>query len=331
MESTSNQPAQDIKKAAEEFFVAFQREVAAIHDRITELNDQRDGIADIKRLVTDLDKRVTDAGSLYLPPYDQRQCAIQLQALNEQLSKAAKPRAKFSFKSSKAAKTSLAASVTVAPPSAWTLNDKATHYEVPSPSEANEVRDAYIFNLTDSIVDLRRIPLAAVHLQNLDKCIVILGAISASVMVEGCCSSVIVVGCRQFRMHASTGMALFLHVPSSPIIEDCSGCIFSPYAAASWAVIPGMAGPSRAETFASSLKKAGLNGATSRWGDVEDFNWLRRGQSSPNWRKMDDWRGAQPFNVNGNLESGGPLSPPLVRILLDDDGFLCSRDTVKAQ
>ncbi|KAJ3411420.1 hypothetical protein HDV05_002202 [Chytridiales sp. JEL 0842] len=54
----------------------------------------------LRKRLTQLEKRLTDA-TIYLPSYDQRQCALQISELQSLLNAATKPKPKFSFASKK--------------------------------------------------------------------------------------------------------------------------------------------------------------------------------------------------------------------------------------
>lgn len=70
---------------------------------------------------------------------------------------------------------------------------------------------------------------------------------------------------RQFRMHGSKNVDVYLHAASRPIIEDCENIRFAP--------LP--------DIFAHD----GLDGQKNMWDQIDDFKWLKV-EPSPNFRVM---------------------------------------------
>lgn len=116
-------------------------------------------------------------------------------------------------------------------------------------------------------------------------------------------SSVLVLTCRQLRMHNCTNVDVYLHCTSRPIIEDCKGIRFSPLPK-TYADLLGISSTTSTSTDAASSGSADTRPTASsttatseesearKWGrnlfdQVDDFKWLKT-EPSPNWRVMED-------------------------------------------
>jgi len=115
--------------------------------------------------------------------------------------------------------------------------------------------------------------LGAVRLEGLSNCSVLLGPCSTSVYLEGCRHCTVFIACHQLRVHNCSDSDLYVKVQSHPIIEDCSGLGFAPYAF-------------EYEGSEAHLQAADLNAATC-WDNVVDFRW-HKSSASPNWRVIPD-------------------------------------------
>ncbi|KAJ3318149.1 hypothetical protein HDU76_000914 [Blyttiomyces sp. JEL0837] len=319
--SSSSSTQQDVKSASAAFWTEFQSNIKDIQSAIDAINptDPKRSIlyTEVKKSLALLEKKVTDA-TIYLPGYDQRQCAVQLQQLNEKVSTLSKPTSKFSFGSRagglKSAATIAAdnkqkeqeqlqqqqkvtntepsseksATAFIPPANATTFQNQSNTYITLSPSSTtteteSSSRDIYLLNLKSSLIDLTNSPnqrgrIGAIHVRNVSNCVIILGMVESSVMVDQCHGSVVVCGCRQFRMHNTTNTTIYLHVNSSPIIEDCTGIKVSPYSADM--------NLSTTTSFNDSVSSVGLDPGINKWNAIEDFNWLKSGKS-PNWRVLE--------------------------------------------
>ena len=105
-----------------------------------------------------------------------------------------------------------------------------THLLLPSTATLSTCT---ITNITSSIVDLsppsrNSQALAGLTLKNIISSLIICGRVSGAIHVTGLKNTVIVVTCRQFRMHECTDCVVYLRVSSRPIIEDCEGERFAP-------------------------------------------------------------------------------------------------------
>jgi len=216
----------------------------------------------------------------------------QLKTLEQQLRAAkagSKPQGKFSFKRSKPAAKAApppdAAPVPALPserPSSSLVPNTSNGHEVSSLSNTcitsssvwgDDGADILLSSLQHCLVNL--IPptrsndstppsYGSIHARALTRTVLLLPDIPGSVFLEECNECLVVVGCHQFRMHASTNTTVLLSVKSVPIIEDCSSITVGAY--------PEVLRASRASGTALASKHA----------EMQDFKWLQPGQS-PNW------------------------------------------------
>lgn len=92
------------------------------------------------------------------------------------------------------------------------------------------------------------------------------GSINGPLHLTGLTNVVLVVACRQLRMHEATNVDVYILCPSRPIIEDCKNIRFAP------------------------LGKEGLGHTweaveRNMWDQVDDFKWLKS-EHSPNWEVL---------------------------------------------
>ncbi len=71
-------------------------------------------------------------------------------------------------------------------------------------------------------------PLAGLTLKNIKESLLVCGHVNGPAHVTGIENSVIVIACRQFRMHECRNCDVYLQCSSRPIIEDCHGVNFAP-------------------------------------------------------------------------------------------------------
>ncbi|KAG6380165.1 tubulin binding cofactor C-domain-containing protein [Boletus reticuloceps] len=245
---------------------------------------------DLSRLA----KKLSDAtGSL--PSYDQRQCELQLKALEKSIEElrgtsTSVPRFSFKRKATKP-KPSTERPSAVVPPSAKsqsTLIESAETLAVFSHRyltildirSSNTSAEVSVSDLDDCIVNL--LPgdeddseITALHVQRVSRSVILLPRISGSIILYDLSQCVIVVGCHQFRMHSSTAVDVYLESGSDPITESCSGIRFAAYP--------------------SSLVRGGtLQG--SKYLTVKDFSHILP-TPSPNWSLLleEKWERSWPI------------------------------------
>jgi hypothetical protein len=125
--------------------------------------------------------------------------------------------------------------------------------------DTSEVSDLTISDLNNCIVNLlpdasgghssrdSSLKISALHIRNLTDTVLLLPIIQGSVLLHDLRRCVVVAGChqvrflsykrstelktRQFRMHNSTSVDVYLSISSTPIIEHCSQIRFASYPA----------------------------------------------------------------------------------------------------
>ncbi|KAG0279709.1 hypothetical protein BGZ95_000438 [Linnemannia exigua] len=145
-----------------------------------------------------------------------------------------------------------------------------------TPETIEKPKDVALTNLTDCTINLvHTLPLGAIHIKNLKRCVLVIPPVSGSILLHECEGCTLIGACHQSRMHTSTNMDIYLHVTSEPIIEDCTDMRFAPYPYEE--VLP--------HQLFTLFIAAGLRPDKNLFDRVKDFNWLRP-QLSPNWRLL---------------------------------------------
>ena len=90
-----------------------------------------------------------------------------------------------------------------------------------------------VSHLAHCVVDLSAptkadAPFAALYLRSITSSLIITGQVAGAIHITDVSNSVIVTACRQFRMHGSKDVDVYLHSTSRPIFEDCEGLRFAP-------------------------------------------------------------------------------------------------------
>ncbi|KAK8850540.1 hypothetical protein IAR55_004458 [Kwoniella newhampshirensis] len=104
--------------------------------------------------------------------------------------------------------------------------------------------------------------LTSLHAQGLKRCVLVVPTMKGSAMFSDIEDCLIIVGAQQFRMHSSRNTTVLLHVGSLPVIEHSTSIQFG--------------------ACPNELLPSPLPGYTSKHALVQDFDWVRGGQS-PNW------------------------------------------------
>jgi hypothetical protein len=252
----------------ERFFRYFQYEVTALNEQMERLaltpptgGERADAVEHCLAGINRLSHEVKDA-SAYIPAYDQRTYADAIKGLSEKLQttrNAFAPPKKFQFKSTR--KTNSAAAPTTSsltslgeekrgleameqPASSHTTDSSEksagvavsnhidSHVVLPA-SSSHTASSAIVSNIRHSVVDLSSAVSGSDHfatltLKNVKDSLIICGHILGPIHMTGVENSVLVMACRQFRMHGSRNVDVYLHCSSRPIIEDCQGIRFGP-------------------------------------------------------------------------------------------------------
>lgn len=155
------------------------------------------------------------------------------------------------------------------------LSNKNHAHIVFSESASQTVTTGNIANLRGCVVDLSRCKgvkktdeevrqgsFASVQMRNVRQSLVILGRVNGPIHITALQDCVVVVACRQFRMHDCHNVDIYLECGSHPIIEDCDRIRFAP--------------------LPQTLKIDAGSKDNDYWGKVRDFKWLKA-EASPHW------------------------------------------------
>ncbi|KAJ6031105.1 Tubulin binding cofactor C [Penicillium herquei] len=168
-------------------------------------------------------------------------------------------------------------------------NHNGLHIMLPASGSTASV-PASITSLRHCIVDMsiptaNGKPYASLTIKNVRQSLLICSRVNGPVHITGVEKSIMVVSCRQFRMHHCKDVDVYLSCSSNPIIEDCSNIRFSR--------IP----------KAHSLHHDRPD-HEDQWSQIEDFKWIKP-EPSPNWSLLDPSE-AIPEEVWTEIVPGGP-------------------------
>ncbi|KAF2220000.1 tubulin binding cofactor C-domain-containing protein [Elsinoe ampelina] len=138
-----------------------------------------------------------------------------------------------------------------------------------SPNAQVDGKTGTLLSLERSVVNLApgsspQKALSSLSAKDISDSLLILGHIDGAVHITGLNTCRVAVSCRQFRMHESKDVDVYLSCSSEPIIEDCQTIRFGE--------LPGVLDSKQS--------------AHQQWQDVKDFDWVGAG-ASPNWRILD--------------------------------------------
>jgi hypothetical protein len=128
-----------------------------------------------------------------------------------------------------------------------------------------------VSNLEHCVIDLSpptiNAPFSALYLKNIKDSLIVCGQVTGAIHITNVENSVLVTSCRQFRMHASKNVAVYLHSASRPIIEDCRDVRFAP--------------------LPKAFTTPEVSQASNQWDQIDDFKWLKI-EPSPNFRLLEE-------------------------------------------
>ncbi|KAN0071082.1 Tubulin binding cofactor C domain containing protein [Elaphomyces granulatus] len=168
-----------------------------------------------------------------------------------------------------------------------TINSHYGRYIMLPTSASPSTVPASIMSLRHCVVDmsiptLNGKPHASLTIQEVNESLLVCGRVEGPVHITGVEHSVVVVSCRQFRMHYCADVDVYLSICSHPIIEDCKRIRFGK--------LP--------KAYALPHKYPDC------WDRVEDFKWIKP-EPSPNWSILDP-NNAAPETVWSEMVPGGP-------------------------
>ncbi|MCO5613817.1 hypothetical protein L7F22_068095 [Adiantum nelumboides] len=235
-----------------------------------------------------------------LPTYDQRTHEQNLKRVNEYLQLRRlelKPKARFAFKRTpkrsspinlahnaqddNEAKPTIEPSLgsVIARPSSDTqqtsfdrISDRTEEYIRPTIKPQS---DLHILDLQGCIVDLRTKEdknidsIQALQLRDLKHCVIFAGRVDGSVMIHDCQNCLLILECRQFRMHSSKNICVLISTKSIATIEDCTKIVFGP-------AVDSLLGAEKETDSATTYNIP----------KVQDFDHISTLTPSPNWRSV---------------------------------------------
>ena len=210
----------------------------------------------------------------------------------------AAPKKKFSFKSRKATAGpsstiggDIAPTPAAAPlkPAAPTTDGQVANLTISDQKEGllrvkpdAQGASLLISGIEDSVVVIEgeKGAISSAAAKDIRHSVIIIGdSLDGPMHITGVENSVLVLKCRQLRMHEARDTNVYLWCASSPIVEDCTEVRFGPFTPD---------GDDNTETETETDGEGG--GGVNLWYDVKDFKWLRE-EASPNWRLLieDEW------------------------------------------
>lgn len=257
--------------AASKFYQHFQQQKQQIQELFA--NNQSPSTL-VKQLDIDLQQAF-----IYLPAYDQNHLSKDLESLKEALQNSSKKKkGGFKFKGATTAKAKIPTKelegkvdTPVIATSTTLIADKQKEQIVlkdPIPTGDCELRD-----LTGCVIDLRHssIAIRAFNCHRISHSTIIGGSLApnGSLTLRDCQHCVVVMGMSQFRIEGSSHVNSYIYCTSHPVIERSTGIGFGQYPVDQMEELP-----------------EELTRNPNRYEEVDDFNWLKRNQKSPNWKLL---------------------------------------------
>ncbi|KAK6506333.1 hypothetical protein TWF506_011251 [Arthrobotrys conoides] len=292
------------------FHKSFNDSITSLSNTISTIpslrtSQQNPAISGVLSKISGLTLELKDAAN-YLPGYDQKVYSEQLKGITEELNivkKSVAPRSKFSFKNRRAGAASdtttpaisdtppqPVSSITSPPPTSTSSTSTlqtislttltSIHTSPPPPTPQTTILS--LTALTSCIITPPPPPLTTTttfttaSITNITTSILILPRINGPAHLTSIKNSVVVISCHQFRLHDSSDIDVYLSCRSRPIIERCKGVRVS--------FLPGVL---RTLIFGDGEEEEEEE-KEDRWNQIDDFNWLKEGRPSPNWRVLED-------------------------------------------
>jgi len=149
-------------------------------------------------------------------------------------------------------------------------NHNKIHIMLPSSAtHATSGTSGTVTNVRDSVIDMSisaTSAFATLTLKNITGSLIVCGHVDGAVHITNVKDSILVVATRQFRMHESKNVKVYMLCKSRPIIEDCEGIEF--------AEMP--------DCYVTDKDKDIKN----LYDQVDDFKWLKT-EHSPNWSLLE--------------------------------------------
>ena len=184
-------------------------------------------------------------------------------------------------------------------------NQSNTHIILPH-SAPNTRTPCSLSKLSGCVVDLSvpttaTAPFASMTITSIASSLLLCGSVSGPAHITGVKKTVLVIKCRQFRMHECADVDVYLHCASRPIIEDCKRIRFTELP--KFYVRPLIdlcATPDASVSCLSFIRlpfldtdsyvqkelifsQEGSTTAPNQWNQIDDFKHLDASKPSPNW------------------------------------------------
>lgn len=184
------------------------------------------------------------------------------------------------------------------------------HIMLPASGSSSSV-PASMTSLKHCIVDMsiptaHGKPYASLTIKGVKQSLLLCSQINGPAHITGVENSIIVVSCRQFRMHHCKNVDIYLSCSSNPIIEDCSNVRFGRIPKAHVSHFPSHPFLQKYRLTSSLLQclKNDRPDHEDRWSQIEDFKWIKP-EPSPNWSLLDQ-SDIIPEEVWTEIVPGGP-------------------------
>lgn len=135
-------------------------------------------------------------------------------------------------------------------------------------------KDLNLSNIVDCTVYIKGYP-SAMRINKVINSKIFCGPVCRSIFITDCFDSTFQLACQQLRIHTTGNTKFYIHVTSKAIIEDCEDLGFSTYTY-------------NYEKINEHFLNSKLARDVNNWNDVDDFNWLKLGVPSPNWKVIED-------------------------------------------
>lgn len=166
------------------------------------------------------------------------------------------------------------------------------HIILPS-STTHASKPCSLTSVRGCVVDLSALspqssaPFAALTIKNAKASLLVCGVVNGPAHITAVEDSVLVMMCRQFRMHECKNVDVYLSCSSHPIIEDCSGIRFAPLPdtyriARPWSSSALQDSNTSASDSDPTTQSLSSSTEPDLWSQVDDFKWLKQ-EASPNW------------------------------------------------
>ena len=280
-------------ETVDDFWKTFNEQTSTAQVELTELSLL--DLPSFKQKIVDLQSFATESTRI-LPPYDikrTQEILNELSKVTQVKEEELKPKKKFSFKNRNKAP------VASKPVAEVLIHDTDKKTDVGKSDSKESVDESTCFNVADKTNEeitltkesigfvpgngsirsllikgcknttiVARCVLGSVRVEECDNCQIFLGPVSTSIYLDENNSCTMFLASHQLRIHRSINCSLYVRVNSHPIIEDCKGLLFAPYAV-------------QYDALSKHLDEASLTEAKC-WDNVVDFRWHRSTQS-PNW------------------------------------------------